>query len=123
MRVISVDQSRHPVHQLSSSDEKIALFRSLFRGRDEFTRVDLRGGKPASPDTHRPARTSGYAASPKSRASSAIQRDRARSDSEARQRPRRRSPSGQDAEFLMCTEIVFEICLSVAKRYVMLLEQ
>src|SRR6184192_4620395 len=34
-RVNSVDQSPCLVHQLSSSDEKIALFRSLFRGRDD----------------------------------------------------------------------------------------
>src|SRR5438093_6882077 len=34
-RVNSVDQSPGLVHQLSSSDEKIALFRSLFRGRDD----------------------------------------------------------------------------------------
>jgi superfamily II DNA or RNA helicase/very-short-patch-repair endonuclease len=31
----SVDQSPGLVHQLSSSDEKIALFRSLFRGRED----------------------------------------------------------------------------------------
>src|SRR5216684_4180460 len=34
-RVNSVDRSPGQVHQLSSSDEKIALFRSLFRGRDD----------------------------------------------------------------------------------------
>src|SRR5712692_8868963 len=34
-RVNSVDQSPGLVHQLSSSDEKIALFRSLFRGRED----------------------------------------------------------------------------------------
>src|SRR2546426_8237444 len=34
-RLNSVDQSPSLVHQLSSSDEKIALFRSLFRGRDD----------------------------------------------------------------------------------------
>ncbi len=34
-RVTSVDQSPGLVHQLSSSDEKIALFRSLFRGRED----------------------------------------------------------------------------------------
>src|SRR5438034_558135 len=31
----SVDRSPGQVHQLSSSDEKIALFRSLFRGRED----------------------------------------------------------------------------------------
>ena len=30
-----MDQPAGLVHQLSSSDEKIALFRSLFRGRDD----------------------------------------------------------------------------------------
>ena len=34
-RLNSVDQSPGLVHQLSSSDEKIALFRSLFRGRED----------------------------------------------------------------------------------------
>src|SRR6266852_3196614 len=34
-RVNSVDQSPGLVHQFSSSDEKIALFRSLFRGRED----------------------------------------------------------------------------------------
>src|SRR6266702_3374972 len=34
-RVNSVDRSPGLVHQLSSSDEKIALFRSLFRGRQD----------------------------------------------------------------------------------------
>src|SRR5947199_1365493 len=34
-RVNSVDRSPGQVHQLSSSDEKIALFRSLFRGRED----------------------------------------------------------------------------------------
>src|SRR5947208_2312150 len=34
-RVNSVDRSPGQVHQVSSSDEKIALFRSLFRGRDD----------------------------------------------------------------------------------------
>src|SRR5713101_8455674 len=34
-RVNSVDQSAGLVHQLSSSHEKIALFRSLFRGRED----------------------------------------------------------------------------------------
>lgn len=32
---ISMDQSSGPVHQCSSSEAKIALFRSLFRGRDD----------------------------------------------------------------------------------------
>src|SRR5579864_1526607 len=31
----SVDQRAGPVHQLSSPDEKIALFSSLFRGRED----------------------------------------------------------------------------------------
>src|ERR1700716_3426022 len=34
-RVNSVDQRPGLVHQFSSSDEKIALFRSLFRGRED----------------------------------------------------------------------------------------
>src|SRR5947208_4707821 len=34
-RVNSVDRSPGQVHQVSSSDEKIALFRSLFRGRED----------------------------------------------------------------------------------------
>ena len=34
-RVNSVDQSPGLVHQFSSSNEKIALFRSLFRGRED----------------------------------------------------------------------------------------
>src|SRR5436190_1290334 len=34
-RVNSVDRSPGQVHQLSSSDEKIALFRALFRGRED----------------------------------------------------------------------------------------
>src|SRR5467141_1545728 len=34
-RLNSVDQSPGLVHQLSSSDEKIALFRALFRGRED----------------------------------------------------------------------------------------
>jgi hypothetical protein len=61
-----------PVDRTSSSQAKIALFRSLFRGRRMCIRDDLRAERPEGPAMRPPVPTSGSVACARSRASNAL---------------------------------------------------